>query len=131
MGAEMPQLLTAGASLSLVGGWGLGTVALALLVIGAAAICGVEPNDIPAAPQASPPVGNGFLAVAAAGNPATHQGDHGVLQGLAREGREPVRVVSRDDEFGEPAGHGFSRLVVVEAGVLRMPSNASTTGVCW
>lgn len=52
MGAEMPQLLTAGASLSLVGGWGLGTVALALLVIGAAAICGVEPNDIPAAPQA-------------------------------------------------------------------------------
>lgn len=48
-----------------------------------------------------------------------------------RMGREPLRIVAIDDQFGEPAGHGFSSSVVVEAGVLRMPSNASMTGVCW
>ncbi|MFB7187024.1 hypothetical protein ACFC0C_19760 [Streptomyces sp. NPDC056178] len=48
----MTQLLTAGTSLALMGGWGLGAVALALLVIGLIAICRVEPRDIPATLQA-------------------------------------------------------------------------------
>ncbi|GAA1291042.1 hypothetical protein GCM10009647_000080 [Streptomyces sanglieri] len=48
----MTQLLTAGVSLALIGGWGLGAVALALLVIGLTAICRVDPKDIPVTLQA-------------------------------------------------------------------------------
>ncbi|MFF3954638.1 hypothetical protein ACFYY1_15680 [Streptomyces sp. NPDC001890] len=48
----MTQLLTAGVSLALIGGWGLGAVGLALLIIGLTAICRVEPKDIPATLQA-------------------------------------------------------------------------------
>ncbi|MFE7264962.1 hypothetical protein ACFU9B_23275 [Streptomyces sp. NPDC057592] len=48
----MTQLLTAGVSLVLIGGWGLGAVALALLVIGLTAICRVESKDIPEALRA-------------------------------------------------------------------------------
>ena len=52
MPVNLTQLLSGGTSWALVGGWALGVLALALLVIGLTAICRAERKDIPATLQA-------------------------------------------------------------------------------
>ncbi len=52
MRTNVAQLLAAGTSWALVGGWVSGALVLSLLVIGLTAICRAERKDIPATLQA-------------------------------------------------------------------------------